>query len=475
MCKNKYLKTMGILLIGLVIAGSATAMQRKGSKQASSKELVLFDGNGLGEWNQIGNANWKVRGSIIEADSGQGFLVSKRTFGDYKLTLDFFANKNSNSGVFMRCSDPRAISDKSCYEVNIFDSRPDQSGRTGAIVNVAPPKQIVNSEGHWNTMEITGKGSRLVVVLNGVLTVDTRDSKLKSGPIALQFHQGGIKFRNVRLTPLARTKTTSLQEHDIYGVWKLTKFVLTEEDGSEQNWCEGAYGTISYLPGKMTVSINCESTIPGSGAEKLGGLLFYSGPFEVDSKTNEVIHRVRNYSHESLKKVHRRKVEMDTPDKLRLVGLLGEGKEVIVEWDRQESFAYNAEPISGVWELVGSENEVQGSSETIPFCNGFYGSILYTPGGHVSVSINCGEKADEEIVEPADQFGRRYFYSGNYEVKDETVVQTPINASEVDQIGHSAFRKMSFDRDNLILEGTNGSKFRAIWKKSKSFVGLLSK
>ena len=224
-------------------------------------------------------------------------------------------------------------------------------------------------------------------------------------------------------------------DSDILGVWKLTKFFVADQNGNEEEWCSGAHGSIAYLPGYMSVAINCESTEEGSGAERIGGYLFYSGPFEVDVKTGEVIHRVRNFSHESLNQVYRRKIEMDNDDSLRLVGFLGEGKKAIVEWSRIEGFSYDSHPLTGVWELVGSENEIEGADEPIPFCSGFYGTILYTPGGYNAVSINCGEKNDPNTQEPADRFGRRFFYSGTYKIKGNAAIQTPANASEIELIG----------------------------------------
>ena len=45
-------------------------------------------------------------------------------------------------------------------------------------------------------------GTRLVLVLNGVKTVEVDDGKLASGPIALQWGRGTIKFRKVEIRPL---------------------------------------------------------------------------------------------------------------------------------------------------------------------------------------------------------------------------------------------------------------------------------
>ena len=56
--------------------------------------------------------------------------------------------------------------------------------------------------GKWNTFDITVKGTRLTVTLNGVRTADVQDSKLASGPIALQYAGGVVKFRKVQIKPL---------------------------------------------------------------------------------------------------------------------------------------------------------------------------------------------------------------------------------------------------------------------------------
>ena len=45
-------------------------------------------------------------------------------------------------------------------------------------------------------------GDRLVVVFNGQQTVDIRNDKFKSGPVALQSAGGTIRFRKVSIKPL---------------------------------------------------------------------------------------------------------------------------------------------------------------------------------------------------------------------------------------------------------------------------------
>ena len=119
------------------------------------------------------------------------------------LRVEFWSSDDANSGVFVRCQDPRTITDENCYEANIFDQRPDPSYGTGAIVKVAKaPDPMPKAGGKWNTYEISARGTRLVLVLNGVKTVDVEDPKLASGPFALQWGRGTIKFRKVEIKPL---------------------------------------------------------------------------------------------------------------------------------------------------------------------------------------------------------------------------------------------------------------------------------
>jgi hypothetical protein len=164
--------------------------------------VTLFDGTNLNNFNMVGTANWKLADGIVEATSGAGFLVSKENYGDFEIRVEFWVDEAANSGVYMRCQDANKITDMTCYEANIFDKRPDQAGRTGAIVHVAKPLAIVDAGGKWNTYEITAKGPQLTVRLNGTVTAQAEDKKLISGPIALQYMAGTVRFRRVQITRL---------------------------------------------------------------------------------------------------------------------------------------------------------------------------------------------------------------------------------------------------------------------------------
>src|SRR6266849_2609956 len=94
------------------------------------------------------------------------------------------------------------IDAKICYEVNIFDKRPDPTYGTGAIVDVAKVDPMPKAAGKWNTYEITAQGPHLVVVLNGQKTADVQDSKHLGGPVALQYGSGVVKFRKLQIKEL---------------------------------------------------------------------------------------------------------------------------------------------------------------------------------------------------------------------------------------------------------------------------------
>jgi hypothetical protein len=187
---------LSLIAIGVVGLGSAEVSGQRAAW------VTLFDGTSLNGWNPIGNANWELVDGAVQADMGSGFLVSDRPYSDFELTLEFWVDEPANSGIFIRCADPTTVTDRNSYEVNIYDTRADQSYRTGGIVHIASPTSVINAGGQWNTYEITARGERLQVTLNGTEVVDVEDSQFASGPIALQYGAGVVKFRNVRLRTL---------------------------------------------------------------------------------------------------------------------------------------------------------------------------------------------------------------------------------------------------------------------------------
>jgi Domain of Unknown Function (DUF1080) len=192
---------------GLAVLALAAALGGCASLSGDAGWLRLVDGTqGLDNFNRVGEANWAATdGAIVATQGGKtpAYLVSKANYGNFRLRAEFWASDDANSGIFMRCQDPAKITDENCYEANIFDQRPDQTYATGAIVKVAPVAQPApRAGGKWNTFDITMRGTHLVVMLNGQKTIDVNDGKFASGPVALQWGRGTIKFRKVEIMPL---------------------------------------------------------------------------------------------------------------------------------------------------------------------------------------------------------------------------------------------------------------------------------
>jgi hypothetical protein len=199
-------------LLVLAAALALAACSSMPSWVPGSGWTTLIDGDkGLENFERLGDANWRAEGGAVVADKGKGgFLVSKQAYKDFDLRVEFWADDTTNSGIFMRCQDRKTITDKSCYEANIFDQRPDQTYATGGIVHFAKVLKPTKAGGKWNTYDINAKGSKVTVTLNGTKTAELDHSQFAQGPIALQFGAippqglpgGSIKWRKVQIREL---------------------------------------------------------------------------------------------------------------------------------------------------------------------------------------------------------------------------------------------------------------------------------
>lgn len=195
----------GTGLLVLAVAVTAGCAHPPSSNTGSEWGTLIDGGSGLDNWSRLGNANWRAEDNAIQVDKraekAASFLVSKNSYTDFQIRAEFWVSDDANSGIFIRC-DGTAPSAKACYEVNIFDRRPDPTYGTGAIVDVAPVSPMPKAGGKWNTYEITAKGTQLTVTLNGVRTANVQDSQHARGPIALQYDGGTVKFRKLQIKPL---------------------------------------------------------------------------------------------------------------------------------------------------------------------------------------------------------------------------------------------------------------------------------
>lgn len=195
------------LAFGLsVFAFTTTYMPSTTLSQSGDGWTQLFDGKTLGDWDKVGESNWRVEDGAIVADKvtskSAAHLVSKTKYKDFVILVEFWSSDDANSGVFLRCQDPTTITDRNCYEANIFDQRKDPTYGTGGIVNFAEVNPMPKAGGKWNTFEITAKGRTITVVLNGQKTVELHNGLFADGVITLQHGAGVMKFRKVAIKPI---------------------------------------------------------------------------------------------------------------------------------------------------------------------------------------------------------------------------------------------------------------------------------
>jgi len=174
---------------------------------------TLIDGDkGLENFTRVGDANWRAEGGAVVADKAtvNSYLVTKQSYKDFEIRAEFWADKLTNSGVFLRLQDRAKVGATNAYEVNIYDARPGPEYGTGAIVDHArvPVPNPNKAEGKWNIYDITARGSTITVVLNGQKTAELTGARLLEGPFALQFGLHGktagdpIKWRKVQVRSL---------------------------------------------------------------------------------------------------------------------------------------------------------------------------------------------------------------------------------------------------------------------------------
>lgn len=193
--------------------------------------IALFDGESLFGWHPHSKANWKVHdGAIVVNDGEKGLLCTHVQFSDYELKVDFRTAKGANSGVFLRTPPVVGMNDvkEKCYELNIAPL--DNPFPTGSFVARKKAEEVPEST-DWQTFHVTLVGGKAKVDLNGKTVLEYEDPKpVGRGYIGLQFNEGQVEFKNVKLKPLGLQPLTNGK--DLTG-WKDTegsksKFVMTE-------------------------------------------------------------------------------------------------------------------------------------------------------------------------------------------------------------------------------------------------------
>ena len=186
--------------------------------------IALFDGETLFGWTPHSKADWKVHnGAIVvgevASEEAKGLLCTHVQFSDYELKVDFRAAKGTNSGVFLRTAPVVGMEDVTtkCYELNI--APPDNPFPTGSFVG--RKKAEVPDSREWQTFHVTLVGGQAKVDLNGKTVLEYTDEKpIGRGYIGLQYREGQVEFKNIKLKPLGLKPLNNGQ--DLAG-WKDTE------------------------------------------------------------------------------------------------------------------------------------------------------------------------------------------------------------------------------------------------------------
>jgi 3-keto-disaccharide hydrolase len=234
---------------------SAVVLVALSSPVAGAGDFVsLFNGHDLAGWKIPAgdNGHWRVVDGVIDYDAeseaaGDKSLWSERSFGDFTLKIDWrikstpyinpavpiirfdgthkkdasgreirISVPDSDSGIYLRGSSKSQVNIW-CWPIGsgeVYGYRTDSSMPAAVRAGVTPKRNADRDIGQWNTFEITMRGDRLTVVLNGEEVISNAqlpgiDAR---GPIALQHH--GTKKDGVWTGPpsLVQFRNISVRE-----------------------------------------------------------------------------------------------------------------------------------------------------------------------------------------------------------------------------------------------------------------------
>src|SRR6185436_14042572 len=161
-----------------IAVGTAVAAQGAVGVTPPSNALALFEGNDLAAWvdAQDHPARWRVEEDHVTVDPGRGDILTRRSFGDFQLHLEFWlpempeasGQDRSNSGIYLQGR----------YELQILDSfgmEPTDDGCGALYKRAAPLWNACRRPEVWQSLDVAFSSrrpdgpARLTAFLNGVL------------------------------------------------------------------------------------------------------------------------------------------------------------------------------------------------------------------------------------------------------------------------------------------------------------------
>jgi hypothetical protein len=223
------------LVLGAVAANGADRPKDADENRSPLSFVSLFNGKDLNGWIVGPERSWVVEDGVIalkrEMDGKEhnaDYLWTPETYGDFVLELEFKIPERANSGVFLRTSnlkDP-VYTGIEIQVANSYGQKNLSRGSTaGSVYDCLPPSSNpIKPPGQWNQLQVTCRGSRIEVVLNGreIIGMDldqwTQPHKnpdgspnkfpralkdfARAGHIGLQDHGRPVWYRNIRVKRL---------------------------------------------------------------------------------------------------------------------------------------------------------------------------------------------------------------------------------------------------------------------------------
>jgi hypothetical protein len=242
--------------ICLTVVLSLAAFASTATAAADAPDFTpLFNGTSFDGWTVPtgDNGHWKIADGVIDYDAqseapGDKNLWSKREFADFELRVEWRIKEtpyinprvhyilpdgthardtkgktlllslpDSDSGIVLR-GDVKNQVNIWCWPIGsgeLYGFRTDEKSSAETRAAVTPRTQADKPVGEWNVFEITVRGDRVNVVLNGTLVIDQArlPGMAARGPVGLQ-HHGSMKdgrwtsppalvqFRNISIKEL---------------------------------------------------------------------------------------------------------------------------------------------------------------------------------------------------------------------------------------------------------------------------------
>lgn len=159
----------------------------------------LFNMQDFSAWTMQGNANWHIENNQVSANQGSGLLVSRVNLTNFILEMEYWADKVTQSALFLRCINPNVINSNTAYQIDLTNS-PTNAVNSNPFLNI-PDLLKKNTAGRWNTLKINAINNQFNVTLNNKAIVDNLiNNQFSSGPIAIGLAEGALKLRSLRIT-----------------------------------------------------------------------------------------------------------------------------------------------------------------------------------------------------------------------------------------------------------------------------------